>query len=80
MKYNIFLRAESAAIFLFLIALYLNFELSWTTFLIFILVPDISIIGYLKGPKVGAFVYNFGHNYALQQYYLAGLFINFSQT
>jgi hypothetical protein len=63
--YKAFLRIESAAIFLFLIALFLNFDLNWTTFLIFILAPDLFVLGYLKGPKFGAFVYNLAHNYAV---------------
>lgn len=48
---------------LLLLALYHNFELSWKTFVIFILVPDLSMAGYLKNVKLGATVYNLGHNY-----------------
>lgn len=30
-----------------------------------LLAPDLSMIGYLAGPRVGAFLYNLGHIYAL---------------
>jgi hypothetical protein len=30
-----------------------------------LLVPDLSAVGYLRGPKVGAFTYNVVHNWAL---------------
>src|SRR4051794_5558627 len=29
-----------------------------------LLVPDISMVGYLTGPRVGAFTYNLGHTWA----------------
>lgn len=34
-------------------------------FLPALLVPDLAIAGYLAGPRVGAFVYNLVHNWAL---------------
>jgi len=63
--YKTFLRIESAAILFLLIALFLNFDLSWTMFLVFILVPDVAMVGYLKNKKLGAFIYNLGHIYAV---------------
>lgn len=65
MKYKNFLRIESFFIFLFLVILYHNFELSWKLFFIFILSPDIFMLGYIMGPKVGAALYNLSHNYAV---------------
>lgn len=38
---------------------------SWVLFALLILAPDISMLGYLFGPKVGAVTYNMFHNYAL---------------
>lgn len=32
-------------------------------FLVFLLAPDISMLGYLRGPKVGAITYNLVHNW-----------------
>jgi Domain of unknown function (DUF4260) len=38
---------------------------SWVLFALLILAPDISMLGYLFGPKVGAATYNLFHTYAL---------------
>ena len=34
---------------------------SWKLFLLLILVPDVAMLGYLAGPRVGAFAYNALH-------------------
>jgi hypothetical protein len=34
---------------------------SWLWFAVLILVPDLSMLGYLAGPRVGAFTYNLVH-------------------
>lgn len=34
---------------------------SWLLFGLLFLVPDISMLGYLAGPRIGATVYNIGH-------------------
>lgn len=36
---------------------------SWWTFAALVLVPDLSMLGYLAGPSVGARAYNLAHNY-----------------
>lgn len=38
---------------------------SWWIFALLLIVPDLSVLGYLFGSKVGAFVYNFFHSYGL---------------
>lgn len=38
---------------------------SWVLFALLILAPDVSMLGYLLGPKVGAAAYNLAHTYAL---------------
>ncbi len=38
---------------------------SWVLFALLILAPDISMLGYLFGTKVGAATYNLAHTYAL---------------
>lgn len=58
------LRIENAAVFLLLLVLYHNFGLSWRMFMIFILFPDVFMLGYLKDSKLGARIYNIGHSYA----------------
>ena len=37
----------------------------WLAVLPLLLVPDVSMIGYLRGPRVGAITYNLVHNSAL---------------
>lgn len=38
---------------------------SWWLFAILFLVPDLSMVGYLRGPRLGAAIYNAGHWYVL---------------
>ena len=38
--------------------------LPWYAFALLLLVPDLSAIGYLRGPRLGAFVYNVVHDLA----------------
>jgi hypothetical protein len=38
---------------------------SWWWLVVFILAPDITILGYLINPKVGAYGYNLIHTYSL---------------
>ncbi len=38
---------------------------SWGWFAALFLVPDISMLGYLAGPRVGAIAYNLAHTYTL---------------
>ena len=52
------LRAEGAATFAAGLAGFLFLGLPWWAFAILLLVPDVSMVGYLRGPRVGAIVYN----------------------
>jgi len=57
------LRAEGAALFLAaLIGFHALGHVSWWMFAILFLAPDLSFLGYLFGPKVGAVVYNICHS------------------
>jgi hypothetical protein len=38
---------------------------NWWLFLLLLLAPDLSMLGYLAGPKLGASVYNTVHTYLL---------------
>jgi hypothetical protein len=42
---------------------YSKFGLGWGTFALFFLTPDLSLFGYLAGPRVGAVSYNLAHSY-----------------
>ena len=61
------LRLEGAAVFLAAIVLYQLYGnyAGWTFFVLLFFVPDISILGYLAGPRVGAAAYNLAHTYAV---------------
>ena len=36
---------------------------SWLLFALVFLLPDLSMLGYVKGPRVGALAYNLAHTY-----------------
>ncbi len=57
------LRAEGLAVCAFCIAVYCSQHGSWLLFAALFLAPDLSMLGYLGGVKVGAAVYNLFHTY-----------------
>jgi uncharacterized protein DUF4260 len=57
-------RTEGAVMLALSVLLYgLNGE-SWLLFVVLFLVPDLSMLGYLGGPRIGAVSYNLFHTYA----------------
>lgn len=56
------LRAEAVAIFVAGVLLYLQLGAEPWWLLLLLLVPDISMVGYLGGPQLGALTYNLVHN------------------
>jgi hypothetical protein len=59
------LRAEGLVVFVVCLFWYSNLNASWLLFILLWLVPDISMVGYLKDTKLGAIIYNLVHNYIL---------------
>ena len=59
------LRLEGAAAIGASIALYTAAATDWLPFVILLILPDLSIAAYLRGPKAGALIYNLVHNWAL---------------
>jgi hypothetical protein len=59
------LRLEGAAAFATAIALYGGAGFSWLAFTVLFLAPDVSMLAYLAGPRVGAVAYNLVHTYVL---------------
>lgn len=57
------LRAEGAAIFLAALWAFHLSGASWALFAALILTPDLFMLGYLAGPRVGAIFYNLIHSY-----------------
>ena len=60
---RILLRLEGAAVLALSVYLYAQGGHSWALFAILILAPDLAMIGYLGGPRIGALVYNLVHTY-----------------
>jgi hypothetical protein len=58
------LRLEGAAAFVAGLALYGWLSAPWLAVVPLLLLPDLSAIGYLRGPRLGALTYNVVHNWA----------------
>jgi hypothetical protein len=61
----ILLRLEGAVMLALSVLLYGLNEASWLLFVLLFLVPDLSMLGYLSGPRTGATSYNLFHTYVL---------------
>lgn len=59
---NNILKLEEAAMFGFSVVLFSFTNFAWWWYAIFILAPDIGMLGYLAGNKVGAITYNLFHH------------------
>jgi hypothetical protein len=57
------LRLEGLALFAGMTLLYVVWDGLWWVYALLFLVPDLSFLGYLAGPRVGAIVYNAAHSY-----------------
>ena len=69
---TVWLRAEGLAVLLLAGVFYWHWEMSWGWAAALFLVPDLSMLGYLAGPRVGAWCYNLAHSYALATLPLIG--------
>ena len=58
------LRAEGGVLLALSVLLYWLNGGSWVLFGLLIFAPDLSALGYLAGPRVGAAIYNLFHTYA----------------
>lgn len=65
------LRLEELGVFLFSIYLFSTLSYPWWVFPLLFLTPDLSMLGYAAGPRVGAFTYNLVHHKAVS----LGLFV-----
>lgn len=62
---KILLRLEGAAVLCAASAAYAQSGGGWGLFALLFFAPDVSMLGYLLGPKVGSVLYNSAHFYAL---------------
>jgi hypothetical protein len=60
---NWLLRSEGAAALLGATVVFGRIGQPWWLFAVLFLLPDLSMAGYLTGPRLGATVYNAGHTY-----------------
>jgi len=60
---NLILRLEAAIVMAGSMAAYARVGEGWLPFAALFLVPDLSMLGYLGGRKLGAAAYNAGHSY-----------------
>ena len=58
------LRIEAFVVLVALVALYWRTHASWLVFVVLLLAPDVSMVGYLRGTRLGAWSYNAFHTYA----------------
>jgi hypothetical protein len=55
------LRLEGLALLVPILVAYGTLGFSWWVFAALVLLPDLSMVGYARGPRVGALVYNLAH-------------------
>ncbi len=60
---RILLRAEGLAVALSALTLYFHAGYGWLALVLLVLAPDLSAVGYVLGPRVGAAAYNVAHTY-----------------
>ena len=66
------LHGEGFVFFLSALFLYSQLHGNWFLFIVLLFIPDISMVGYLRNKRLGAFFYNVVHNYMLPILLIAG--------
>ena len=78
---SLFLKLENAALLLLALIAYHLSGGSWWLFLLLILAPDLSMLGYAAGPRIGAWCYNAVHTWlAPVSLWVLGWFIDSATT
>jgi hypothetical protein len=62
---RILLRVEGAAAAVAAVALYFYADYPWWLLVLLALAPDLSMVGYVGGPRIGAVAYDVAHTHAL---------------
>ena len=58
---RVLLHLEGLAIAVAAVVVYVHEDASWLLFVVLILAPDLSALGYVAGPRIGSFVYDAFH-------------------
>jgi hypothetical protein len=59
---RLLLRLEAAALLMAALFAYARLDASWATFATLFLLPDLSLLAYLGGPRAGGLAYNAAHS------------------
>ena len=71
------LKLEELAMFLLGIFAFSFLNFHWSTFLLLLFLPDLSMLGYLGGNRTGAFFYNLFHHKGLAVVvYILGVYLD----
>ena len=62
---RVLLRVEGLAVAVAAIAFYFHADHPWWLLVALVLAPDLSMVGYLAGPKIGAAAYDAAHTYVV---------------
>ena len=74
------LRIEEFLMFILSIYLFNFLDYEWWLFLTLFLAPDLSMVGYIISPKIGAYAYNLFHHKGLAlAIYLLGIYLGESE-
>ena len=60
---QLLLRLEGLAALIAAVVAYHALDASWAAFALLLLTPDLALLGYLGGPRLGALAYNSVHTY-----------------
>ena len=70
------LKLEDAGLFILSIFLFSQLPFSWWWFPALLLLPDLSMLGYLLGNRAGAIIYNLAHRKGIAVIlYLSGMYL-----
>ncbi|PKB16941.1 DUF4260 domain-containing protein [Flavobacterium sp. 5] len=71
------IKLEELGLFILGIYFFNQIDYAWWWFLVLILVPDLSMIGYIFGDKIGAVCYNIAHHRGIAVIlYLSGVYFS----
>jgi hypothetical protein len=62
---GLLLRAEGVVIFVTAVVLYFHLDHAWWVLVVLALAPDLSMVAYAAGPRLGALGYDVAHTLAL---------------
>jgi len=80
MKLRKIISLEYLLAFLVTVFFYWHFEFSFLYFVLLLLLPDITMLGYIVNTKVGALFYNIGHSLVVPAILLIVGFVTVSTT